>query len=113
VEILTSLDNTEYDLLLCNSILLVEYFDVSASNTVIEAIARNTPIVVNRHAALEEYLGIGYPLFYDDIEEVHGLLSDHERVHAAHLMLSTSDKSWIPVETFVSDLLGFVASLRE
>ena len=50
-----------------SSVIFVEYIDCSASNTILECIATCTPIVVNRHPAIEEYLGIDYPLYHDVI----------------------------------------------
>jgi hypothetical protein len=108
VELIGRLDDQRYDELLASSVVFCEYLDVSASNTVIEAIARNTPIVVNRLPALEEYLGKDYPLFYERIEEVPAMLGDRERIRRACALLSAMDKSWLSVESFALELLSFV-----
>lgn len=69
VEEIQNLTNHEYDLLLSNNIIFVEYYDLSASNTIIECIARGTPIIVNKHPALIEYLGEDYCLFFNSYED--------------------------------------------
>jgi hypothetical protein len=102
--------NEAYDELLRDSLVLCEYFDASASNTVIECIARETPIVVNRNAAVEEYLGSDYPLYFEDIADVADLLSD-ERVTAAHRHLALLDKRFLSGEAFAQDASAFLESL--
>ena len=41
-----------YDCLLSENVVTIELFDASANNVIVECIARNTPIVVNRHPAV-------------------------------------------------------------
>lgn len=55
----------KYEELLSSSVVLLKLKGAGGCTTVIECIARNIPIVVNRLPALEEYLGKNYPLFYD------------------------------------------------
>ncbi|SEU08108.1 hypothetical protein SAMN03159512_04946 [Pseudomonas sp. NFR09] len=108
VQVIEPLDNPSYDSLLAHNLVFCEYLDVSASNTVIEAIARNTPIVVNRHPALEEYLGIDYPLFYEHLDEVAALLTQPGLIRSAYHYLGALDKSWLSAETFTRQLMTFV-----
>jgi hypothetical protein len=113
VEIVSSLDNTEFDELTASSLIFNEYWDVSASNAVIEAIARCIPLVVNRHPALEEYLGVDYPLFYDELRDVRGLLQDPARIRHAWQHLSEMDKRWLSARSFARDVLDFVYSVSK
>lgn len=99
VEVIDRLSNDRYDELLSRSIVLCELFDASASNTIIEAIARNTPIIVNRHPAAVEYLGEDYPLLFDDFSEV-GDLIESGSVESAHDYLKAKDKSFLSGEAF-------------
>lgn len=69
-----NLSNEDYDTLLCNSVVLLDLWDTSANNTVLECIQREVPIVVKDHPAVREYLGDDYPLYFNDLSEVHGLL---------------------------------------
>jgi hypothetical protein len=111
VETCGYVDNLAYDRLLADSVVLAEYFDVSASNTVVECIARATPVLVNRLPALEEYLGRDYPLFYHDIETAGRHLADPERLEAAHHHLVAMDRSWLSARGFARTIEDFLARL--
>ena len=82
----------EYDLLLTKNIVFVHLYDASANNTVIECIIRNTPIVVNRVESVVEYLGVDYPLYFNNLEEINELVTI-ENIEKAHEYLVTMDKS--------------------
>jgi hypothetical protein len=83
--------NEEYDRLLCRNVVFLELYDVSACNAILECIVRNTPVIVNRHPALAEYLGADYPLFYDSFGETRGLFTT-EQILAGHAFLAGLDK---------------------
>ncbi|MCI0364501.1 MAG: NPCBM/NEW2 domain-containing protein [Phycisphaerales bacterium] len=101
-----SLPPAEYDELLSQNVVLTEVFDSSANNVIIECIARNTPVIVNRHPAVIEYLGADYPLLFDAIEEVPDLLGP-ERILAAHRYLAGLEKGWLSVDAFAEGVLDF------
>ena len=84
VEALAHLPNPAYDALLAQNIVLVDLIDASASNTVVECLARGTPLLVNRLPAVEEYLGTDYPLFYADLRQAAAFAQDIGRLRAAH-----------------------------
>lgn len=86
------LTSQAYDSMLSRSVVFVEYYDASASNTVLECIDRATPILLNRLPAHEEYLGAGYPGFYDRFEQAADILRDRQRLLAAHQYLKDMDK---------------------
>ena len=75
------LSNEEYDDLFSRCICLVGLYDTSANNAVVECIARNTPILINRLPASEEYLGKDYPFFFNDIDHASSLLYDLDKVY--------------------------------
>ena len=110
-KIVSWLENAAYDALLTRNIIFLELFDASANNAIIEAIARDVPVVVNRHPAVVEYLGADYPLFYDEIGEVERLL-DMERIRAAHEHIRALDKSEFSIDTFIDRLDRFVREIR-
>jgi hypothetical protein len=97
------LSTQEYDDLLASSVVLTELIDASANNVVIECLAHATPIVVNRHPAVVEYLGADYPLYFDAIEDVADLLDD-AKIIAAHEHLLTRDKTQLDAHQFASSL---------
>ena len=70
------LPNDEYDELLSKNILFVDLYDASANNCVIEAMVRNTPILINPVPAVVEYLGEQYPFYFKDLEEASKKLKD-------------------------------------
>ncbi len=78
VVVLDRVPDDEYDDLLCSSIVFLSVYDATSPTTVIECLARNTPIVVNRLPGITEYLGDGYPLLYDTLEEASALLGNKE-----------------------------------
>jgi len=77
----------DYDRLLAGSIVFLRLFDAVANTTVVECLARATPIVVNRIGAVTEYLGEDYPLYYDDLREASAHLAEPARIRAAHVHL--------------------------
>jgi polysaccharide pyruvyl transferase WcaK-like protein len=104
VTIIDKLSNNDYDSILSNSIVFLHLVDASAVNTVIECIVRETPVLVNRHPALEEYLGKEYPLFYDNLNQVYDLLQP-DKITEAHLYLKNKDKNFLKIENFLSELI--------
>lgn len=95
--------NADYDVLLSRNIVFMEVITAAANNTVIECIARNTPIVLNRHPGPLYYLGDAYPLFYDDIQQVPDLVT-RDTVLKAHEYLKNMDKTWIRGACFSESL---------
>ncbi len=83
-EELAHLADTAYDQLLAENIVFVQLYDASANNTVVECLARGTPLLINPLPAVIEYLGADYPLYYDDLETAATLALDTGRIRAAH-----------------------------
>lgn len=90
--IVDSLSNDEYDELLSCCVIFVDLYDSSINNTVLEAITRHTPIVINNIAPIVECLGSDYPLLYDNLDEVKNILTP-ERILAAHCHLKKLEES--------------------
>ena len=96
----------EYDELLSSSIVFLNLYDAAAITTVVECLSRNTPLVINRLAAVEEYLGSSYPLFYDTLEEAAKLISNNEMLKNAEKYLkSYSGKSLLTPEKFTENFI--------
>lgn len=70
------INNEEYDKMLSNSVIFLDLYDCAACNVVLECSIRNTPILVNRLPAIEQYLGSDYPLFFDDLRHASTLLNE-------------------------------------
>jgi len=78
------LDDARYDDLLGRNVVFVFLYDASANNTVIECIARHTPLLVNPLPAVMEYLGADYPLYFESLEEAAQKASDFDLLRQAH-----------------------------
>ncbi|KAF6252678.1 hypothetical protein COO60DRAFT_1643799 [Scenedesmus sp. NREL 46B-D3] len=76
VVLVPRLDDEAYDELLKANIVFLHLTDASAVNTVLECIVRGTPLIVNRHPALEEVLLPSYPGFYEDLVEAASMATD-------------------------------------
>jgi hypothetical protein len=85
------LPNDEYDELLSENIVFLNLLDASANNAVIECIARATPLLINPHPAVVEYLGEGYPFYYETFEEAARKACDASLVDHAHEYLKVCD----------------------
>ncbi|MBK6740407.1 MAG: tetratricopeptide repeat protein [Haliea sp.] len=81
------LSDAAYDSLLSCNIVFIQLYDASANNTVIECIARGTPVLVNPLPAVLEYLGLDYPLYYDSLEQAAAMALDPHRLAVAHTHL--------------------------
>ena len=103
VERIPRLADAEYDALLTENVVFVEFITAVATNTVIECIAYDTPIVLNRHPGPEFYLGPDYPLFYESLREVPDLVTV-DRILEAHRYLTEMDKRWIDGDFFRESL---------
>lgn len=76
-----------YDKLLEQSLVFLDLYDTSCNNAIIESIVRSCPLLVNRHPAIEEYLGKKYPLFYKDFSDIDNLM-DYSAIENASEYLS-------------------------
>jgi hypothetical protein len=91
VELVPYQSNLMYDRLLQQSVVFSDLIDASANNGVLDCIARATPLVINRHPAVEEYLGPGYPLFYDSLGEASEILAADDLLLAGHRYLANPE----------------------
>lgn len=98
------LNNELYDALLSQSIVFCDLFDSSANNTVIECIARATPLLVNPLPAVLEYLGDEYPFYFASLEEAAVKAEDLDLVHKTHRYLANLDKTRFQQQHFREEL---------
>ncbi len=76
-----------YDRLLAENLVIVDLYDSSANNTIIECMARNTPILVNPLESVREYLGDDYPLYFSSLAEAAEKAESMDAVQEAHRFL--------------------------
>ena len=106
VTIKLNLDNKEYDELLSNNIILLDVFNASANNTVLECIVRNTPLLVLKHPAIVEYLGINYPLYFNNIDELNKIINSEDffkNIKKTYLYLKNMDKTIYTINYFINE----------
>lgn len=103
VALLPTFSDDEYDTLLSQNVVFLKMVDAAAVNTILECMVRNTPMVINRIPAVVELLGEHYPLFYDNAEEVPGILT-MDNIIAAYEYLVELDKSSLTADKFINDL---------
>lgn len=103
---MTNVSDQEFDDFLSEGVGLVDLYDSSANNAIIECIARNTPVLVNRLPATEEYLGKDYPLFFDDLDHASSMLYDIDSLYNGHTYLKEMNKKWISGSYFANDIIS-------
>jgi hypothetical protein len=103
-------DNTMYDRILSENVVVTEVFSASANNLVLECLARNTPLLINPHPGVQEYLGRDYPLYFEALDDIYELLAP-QRLAAASEYLSGRDKSGLQVEGFVAGMRGVLQAV--
>ncbi len=112
VEFYEERDNDGYDDLFVSNVIFIKLFDASAVNTIVECIVRNTPLIVNRIPATEEYLGKEYPLFFTSMSDIPRLLEDRN-VLAAHNYLKNMNKSFLTLTDFLKTFEDSMTRLLE
>lgn len=105
VEILDWLSHNDYDDILTSGIVFLDLYDSSANNAVIECIARNTPLLVNKHPAVVEYCGEDYPLYFENLDHAASILYDKDLIISAHEYLKNMDKPWLNGAYFANDVV--------
>lgn len=111
VEIKDHLSNEEYDDILSSSIVVLNLYDSSANNAVIECIARNTPMLINKHPAVVEYLGENYPLYCDFSKRFSPDLISTSTILEAERYLKNMNKEFLNGEFFASEFYNKVSKV--
>ena len=90
----------DYVGMLTKNILYMELCEVSANNTILDAILMNTPLIVNKLDGVVEYLGEDYPLYFENRDEVYDLLNSSDKLEETYIYLKKMDKSRFSLENF-------------
>jgi len=88
----------------------MDVVDASANNGVLECIRRNTPLLVNRHPAVVEYLGEDYPFYFESLDEANEKINNPQLIIKTHRYLKNMDKADLDFENFEE---GIVRILNE
>ena len=92
----------DYDDIFASSIIHTHYYAASASNVVIECIARKTPLLVNRTPGVVEYLGSEYPLYEDCLLDTPDAMS--KLAIEAHKYLQKLACGWLQHDVFIANV---------
>ncbi|MEZ5922477.1 MAG: hypothetical protein R3C60_14175 [Parvularculaceae bacterium] len=113
-DVIEFLDAASYDALLAECVVFLDLYDATANNTVLECIARHTPIIVRKLGATVEYLGEEYPLYFETLDEAAALASDPGKLMEAHQYLqSWSLKPCFYPEAFIEGVKMATRKLAE
>ena len=106
VDVVQYLPNERYDEFLSQNIVFLQLYDASANNSVIECIARGTPLLINRIPPVVEYLGDDYPFYYETLEQAVNKANNFELVLETHRYLMDCDtRKKLSGDYFVNSLL--------
>lgn len=117
---LERVNDEQYDQLLSKSIIFINLIDASAVNTVLECIARNTPIVINKTEFTVEMLGNNYPLYYTyDNQSLQNAtfnqqitkLLTFKNIKRANKYLCRMDKSKLTIDYFYKEFSSIVKDI--
>ena len=106
VVMLDRVSHEEYDNMLADSIVFLRLYDSAAVNTVIECMARNTPILVNKTPGVLEYLGKNYPFYYRDLEEAKDKANNLNLIKNTHEYLRNMDKTSLKPQVFLEKFVN-------
>jgi hypothetical protein len=84
VQVIPYLCNDDYDELLSKNIVFLDLYDSSFNNAIVECIVRATPLLVNPLPAVVEYLGEGYPFYFESLDQASGKAEDEALILATH-----------------------------
>jgi hypothetical protein len=102
VKILNWQDNNFYDKILEQSIVLLDLYDTSCNNAIIESVIRNTPLIINKHPAVIEYLGKNYPSYFTKYDQIQDLLT-YDSIQSSAEYLQNLSKSELTIDYFKSE----------
>ena len=102
----TRLSDQDYDQLLASSVVILNITDEAVVNCVLDCLACHTPLLVNRTKTFEEYLGVDYPLFYNDLSDCVRKANDMKSLSDGHLYLKTKDISRHSGEYFINSIVS-------
>lgn len=112
VEMVNEKNHAKYDSIICENIIIMDFFDASANNAVVECISANIPFFTKKLPAIEEYLGKDYPMYFNNLSEVENIVDDDTKLNEIYtktnLYMIDMNKSEISYETFCKNLLNTI-----
>ncbi len=84
---------THYDQKLTENVVFLDFWDTACNTSLLDCIARNTPVIIPKHPAVVEYLGEDYPLYFDSVQRANEIISNFDLIVTGHEYLKHMDKS--------------------
>jgi hypothetical protein len=115
IQVINELNDDEYKNVFSSSCIFCDLADAIANNIVLECIKYNTPIIIKRIPSIEEYLGIEYPLFFEDTSELSKFTDSkylHTKIVQANEYLQKMDKRPYMLETFLNKVTYDIHKLK-
>jgi hypothetical protein len=115
IKIIYELDDNEYKKIFIDSCIFCDLADCVANNLVLECIKYNTPIIVRRLPSVEEYLGVDYPLFFNnetDLLQFKNAETLNNKIIETSLYLKNMNKKPFMLETFVNKINYDISKLK-
>jgi hypothetical protein len=85
VEYIQPLSDRDYDNFLTENVVFIDLYESSANNTIVECLARGTPLLINKLPAVVEYLGEDYPFYFDTLEEASFKINNLDLIEQTHV----------------------------
>jgi hypothetical protein len=105
VEMIGYQSSKSYDELLSTNIMFMDFYDISASNLIIECIVRDTPVLVKKHKAVIDYLGEDYPFYFETIQEASEKINDKTLIEKTYNYLTKlKTKKFLTGDYFLSSI---------
>jgi hypothetical protein len=102
----------DYDNMILNNIIVIHLINASANNAIIELLSLHIPFFVNKLAAVVEYIGEDYPLYFTKLEEVEEIINDTDlllkKMKEGTDYLKNRKKPDISLSHFNSEMLKFI-----
>lgn len=98
------LPDPEFDRHLASSICFMHLMGNGANNSILECIARNTPLLINPIESAVEYLGKDYPFYWYSIEDAERKMKDFSLIYDTHIYLQRMDKTRFTYSHFLNEL---------
>jgi hypothetical protein len=100
---LKRVSNEEYDKILSENLIFLDFYDTSANNALLECISRNTPVCVRKLPAVEEYLGNDYPLYFETLSEAEQKLCNIQIIIKSYEYLKNINKTKFSYDYFAKE----------
>ena len=115
IQIMNEVNDDQYKEIFSSSCIFCDLVDAIANNVVLECIKYNTPLIVRRIPSVEEYLGVNYPLFFDDELEL-SMYADQKKLNKkiieANEYFLKMDKTPFMLETFSNKIRYDINKLK-